>query len=166
MGLVCARSRGQELEKLNFDRQAAYCGNKVKKSTKVCFDPKIVYSPGYDLPYLYYAVIEPLGMFTAKGKAVVSIEPSGVTYYGNVNGLEANLVAAECTATNGCGVHIHGGSSCTNTTTQGPHLWLPANSTDPWLVEKYSSDAMGMSNLSNLIKFGTNNIEGKPFICK
>jgi len=50
-------------------------------------------------------------------------------------------------APNGCGIHIHNGTSnCDNATTVGPHFWNKTkHPDDPWLTVKYDSFANGRS---------------------
>merc|ERR1712157_594432 len=46
----------------------------------------------------------------------------------------------DCTAGNGCGTHIHAGTSCTNSTTQMGHYYDSTVLTgDPWQILGYSS---------------------------
>jgi hypothetical protein len=88
-----------------------------------------------------------------------------VGYAGIVSNLERNLLASTCNATNGCGVHIHSGRSCNNTTTQGGHYY--DNTTvpiDPWIEERYSSDTKGKANFQSILKIGSVDIEGRVFV--
>lgn len=69
-----------------------------------------------------------------KGAVVVFADGNtgAVGYAGFASGLATNLTAANCTDTNGCGVHIHSGKSSTDTTTPGPHYFVnPPVPTDP-----------------------------------
>jgi hypothetical protein len=97
-------------------------------------------------------------IFTESSKSVIG-------YSGIVTKLESNLLASKCTALNGCGVHIHAGRSCFNTTTQAPHYYI--NTTfpiDPWIDERYSSDASGKANFQSIIQIGSIDIEGRVFL--
>jgi len=75
------------------------------------------------------------------GGSATNLPDSGVvSAYGGVGG-------PDCTSANGCGVHIHSGSDCTNTTTQQGHWYNPDVLTeDPWLTVGYlqtSEDGFG-----------------------
>lgn len=87
-------------------------------------------------------------------------------YAGIIEGVEGDLLAASCNATNGCGVHIHNGTSCSNTTTQGGHYYVISEDVteDPWIDARYSSDADGKSNFQGLLNIGTTDIDGRVFL--
>jgi hypothetical protein len=88
-----------------------------------------------------------------------------IGYAGIVINVEPNLLASACNATNGCGVHIHSGRSCRNVTTQLGHYFNNASvPIDPWIDERYSSDAAGKANFQSIIQIGTIDIEGRAFI--
>ena len=63
--------------------------------------------------------------------SVHTLDDGLVCYFGLATSLEPDLVSyrnpdeflngMDCNFTNGCGVHIHNGTSCTNSTTQGGH---------------------------------------------
>ena len=90
-----------------------------------------------------------------------------VGYAGIVSNLEPNLLALTCNATNGCGVHIHSGRSCNNTSTQGGHYYNNASvSVDPWINERYSSDVRGKANFQSVVNMGSIDIEGRVFVGK
>lgn len=90
---------------------------------------------------------------------------SVIGYAGIVINVEPNLLASACNATNGCGVHIHSGRSCRNVTTQLGHYFNNASvPIDPWIDERYSSDATGKANFQSIIQIGTIDIEGRAFI--
>jgi hypothetical protein len=118
----------------------------------------------------YRAAIKPLSSTSttpAEGFVTIFTESvkSVIGYSGIITKLEPNLLASTCTALNGCGIHIHAGRSCFNFTTQGPHYWI--NTTfpiDPWIKERYSSDASGKANFQSIIKIGSVDIEGRLFM--
>eukprot|EP00618_Florenciella_parvula_P035043 CAMPEP_0119529680 /NCGR_PEP_ID=MMETSP1344-20130328/43646_1 /TAXON_ID=236787 /ORGANISM="Florenciella parvula, Strain CCMP2471" /LENGTH=165 /DNA_ID=CAMNT_0007569375 /DNA_START=148 /DNA_END=645 /DNA_ORIENTATION=- len=90
-----------------------------------------------------------------------------VTGFSQANHLEANVDSTngvDCTAANGCGMHIHEGDACTNTTTQGGHYF--EGDEDPWATVGYTStDVNGYSGMIDLkVDMGSLPIEGKPFI--
>ena len=104
------------------------------------------------------------------GYAVVFTEPNStnVGYAGIVNGLQPNLKATTCNATNGCGVHIHSGNSCRSFTTQGGHFYVNTSvvTSDPWVHARYSSDSSGKANFQGVLDIGTNAVDSKVFIGK
>jgi hypothetical protein len=91
---------------------------------------------------------------------------SRIGYAGIVEGLNRNNDARTCNATNGCGVHIHNGTSCTSTATQGGHYYVKTNTVpvDPWINARYSSDYNGKSNFDGLVNIGTREVDGRVFI--
>lgn len=149
-------------------------------------------------PYLihtYHATIEPLmpDVYDVSGyvvlftkQDVIGDDNAGVTerqststasesylgYAGKVYNIESDLTAASCTQTNGCGVHVHTGTSCTNTTTQGGHYYN--NETldeDPWINARYFTDTkmlndtdMFTSNFWGILDIGSVDIDGRAFI--
>jgi len=96
------------------------------------------------------------------------VDASGiVTGFSQANHLETGIDASngvDCTAANGCGMHIHEGEACTNTTTQGGHYF--EGDEDPWATVGYTStDSNGYSGMIDLkVDMGVLDIEGKPFI--
>jgi hypothetical protein len=108
-----------------------------------------------NLPATGFATI-----FTDATKSIVG-------YAGIVTKLENNLLASTCNATNGCGVHIHSGKSCNNTVTQGGHYYNNVTvPIDPWIDERYSSDATGKANFQGIVSMGTIDVEGRVFVGK
>ena len=101
---------------------------------------------------------------TVAGTVVVFDTGDGtsVGYGGFVTGLQANLMSENCTAVNGCGAHIHEGTSCGNTSLPGGHYYT--GDVDPWVNERYSSDKSGATSFSSLIEIGTNDLEGRAFV--
>jgi hypothetical protein len=119
----------------------------------------------------YRANIAPLPGtgFNVTGFVSIFVDPdaaSTIGYAGIVQGLQTNLVAKTCNATNGCGVHIHNGTSCTNTTTQGGHYFVKTNvvTVDPWINARYSSDTNGKANFYGLLNMGTTDVDGRVFV--
>ena len=102
------------------------------------------------------------------GIAVVFTDGSTqIAYAGIVQGVMANLSAssAMCNVTNGCGVHIHNGTSCANSTVQGGHYFVSSVvPVDPWINARYSSSPTGKANFNGILNMGTDNVVGKPFI--
>jgi hypothetical protein len=71
----------------------------------------------------------------------------------------------KCTATNGCGVHIHTGFGCENTTAQGGHYFVDPVTEDPWAEARYSSGADGKASFSGVLDMGSmEDIEGRAFL--
>jgi hypothetical protein len=88
-----------------------------------------------------------------------------IGYAGIVKQVEPNLLASTCNATNGCGVHIHSGRSCYNSTLQGGHYFNNVSiPIDPWINERYSSDSTGKANFQSVIQIGSVDIEGRAFV--
>lgn len=133
-----------------------------------------------DEPYIihtYHADITPLSdMYDVSGYVVLFTKHDSdndaestslyLGYAGKVENIESNLTDASCTAVNGCGVHVHAGTSCFNSTTQGGHYYN--NETideDPWIDARYFTNDDGVSSsFSGLLDIGTVDIEGRPFI--
>jgi hypothetical protein len=91
-----------------------------------------------------------------------------VGYAGIVMGLQPNLTAATCNATNGCGVHIQNGNSCRSFLTQGAHYFVNNSvvTVDPWINARYSSDSTGKANFQGVLDIGTNKVDSRVFIGK
>jgi hypothetical protein len=88
-----------------------------------------------------------------------------IGYAGIVKQVEPNLLASTCNATNGCGVHIHSGRSCYNSSLQGGHYFNSVSTpVDPWIDERYSSDVTGKANFQSIIQIGSVDIEGRAFV--
>lgn len=121
---------------------------------------------------VYVAEIAPFGN-NPKVSGMVRIftsnqHPDIIAYYGTVEGVEADLSLEQngnCTATNGCGVHIHAGYSCETPELQMGHLYNATKLTvDPWLVERYDSDSDGIGRYSGVVDQGTSDIAGRAFV--
>ena len=102
------------------------------------------------------------------GRVVVfsSTDGSTVGYGGHVTGLPPGLEAATCNATNGCGVHVHSGMGCENTTAQGGHYFVDPVTSDPWVDARYSSSMDGVSTFGDTRAIGTDDLEGRAFVGK
>ena len=112
----------------------------------------------------YKAEIKELGGSSVWGIAVVfTNQETIVGYAGYGTGLEANLGAAECTATNGCGAHIHSGFDCTDRTSQGGHYYVDPVSSDPWVEERYTSASDGAAVFNGIVDIGSARKSGRTF---
>jgi hypothetical protein len=81
--------------------------------------------------------------------------------------LEENLLdETNCTATNGCGVHIHSGLGCEDKDAQGGHFYNDTIKVDPWLVERYTSDGMGKAVIGAYLDIGSSDVDGHAFVGK
>ncbi len=127
--------------------------------------------------HTYHVEITPLSdLFNVSGYAVLFSKQeshdneeaslSFLGYAGKVENIEANLTDASCTDLNWCGVHVHSGKSCFNSTTQGGHYYN--NETieeDPWIDARYfTNDDNVSSSFSGLLDIGTADIEGRVFV--
>jgi len=98
------------------------------------------------------------------GHMTVFVNGTSMYGVGFATGLEPNLPAADstdCTATNGCGFHIHTGSACDDATTQGGHLY--SADTDPWAEIRYETDPDGMAHMFFELH-EVHDLTGKPFV--
>jgi hypothetical protein len=101
-----------------------------------------------------------------------------VCYFGLATSLEPDLVSflnpnttlngKDCNITNGCGVHIHNGTSCTNSTTQGGHYYGGEVAIDPWnYTMYYSTDEDGEGYFTGCVDTGITDdsmFSDRPFI--
>jgi hypothetical protein len=109
---------------------------------------------------------------TARGSVVVyQPDDEYVCHYGTGSGLSPSVVSFlnggyNCTKHNGCGAHIHGGSSCDDKASQGNHFYNNATLTeDPWKNAGYLvTDSSGNTHYTSCLKTGETVFEGKPFI--
>jgi len=105
----------------------------------------------------------------ASGSVTVSIAPGIVAGAGIATGLEPSLLSASsggshCTATNGCGVHVHSGTACTDKATQGGH-YFNESVADPWASIVYKqTDAAGNANFAFMVPSSMTDVLNKPFI--
>ena len=107
-----------------------------------------------------------------------AVQPDVACYFGTARNLEPNLVSfmnkneklkgKDCKATNGCGVHLHNGTSCFNTTTQGGHFYNPVQyPIDPWLYTMYDmTDEDGDAYFTGCVQTGfeVSRFLKRPFI--
>ena len=120
---------------------------------------------------VYKATIAPIpGVDTEVSGSVVVFadteDGTTVGYGGHVTGLQADLNATECPATNGCGVHIHSGMGCEDSTAQGGHYFSDPVMSDPWVTAQYSSDSDGSTEFGAFLEMGTIDLEGRAFVGK
>lgn len=103
-----------------------------------------------------------------------------ICYYGVGFGLEPNLLSfhkssaistgseygLNCTAPNGCGIHIHSGSSCETTTDQGGHYYNSVDiNVDPWAKLGYTStNEEGTTQFMHCVKTGEKDYTRKVFV--
>ena len=133
-----------------------------------------------DEPYIihtYHADISPLSdMYDVSGYVVLFTKQDSdndaastatyLGYAGQVDNIENNLTVASCTVLNGCGVHVHTGKSCLNSTLQGGHYYNNETiGVDPWIEARYFTSEDGVSsNFSGLLDIGSTDIDGRAFI--
>jgi hypothetical protein len=88
-----------------------------------------------------------------------SLTPSLDSVLGDSNG-------TDCNYENGCGVHIHNGTSCANKETQGGHYYDPTELTsDPWVNVSYRyTDDSGVGTYATCVSTGDSLYSNKPFI--
>ena len=96
-------------------------------------------------------------------------DTAAIGYGGFLKGLTVGLDAngKTCTnATNGCGVHVHNGTSCASSDMQGGHYYdATVVKLDPWIDVRYSSDANGAAVFSGVvIPGGAIDIAGRAFV--
>jgi len=118
---------------------------------------------------VYKTTIAPIpGVNTVVGGSVVvfadTSDGTTVGYGGYVDGLQPGLEAATCTAQNGCGVHIHSGTGCDDSTAQGGHYFADPVTEDPWVEARYSSGANGRAEFGSFLEIGTVDLEGRAFL--
>jgi len=115
----------------------------------------------------YQAKMEPIPNTnsTVLGTVIVITlgDGSSVLYGGVIHNLEPNLVAGTCTATNGCGLHIHSGNGCADTEAQGGH-YFENMQVDPWIEARYSSDADGEALVGEILSIGSEDVEGRAMV--
>lgn len=94
-----------------------------------------------------------------------------VCFFGSADNLEPDLLSFfeqgdDCSATNGCGVHIHAGVSCENTTTQEGHFYNKDTLTsDPWQFTGYvETDTSGSAYYTGCLETGETEYDGRAFL--
>jgi hypothetical protein len=99
----------------------------------------------------------------------------GVCFQGYAMNLEPDVVSflldsgsSQCDVANGCGAHIHNGTACANTESQGGHYYDSDElAVDPWQVQSYySTDSDGVGAFVGCVLTGTGAMEyeNRPFI--
>merc|ERR1712137_780021 len=102
------------------------------------------------------------------GTATLFATDSVLAGAGFVSGLEPSLLAStdggdDCTAKNGCGVHVHSGSACTNSSVQGGHYYV--GDIDPWAPIGYTqTNSVGNGSFVFMLDNFDLDISSKPFI--
>ena len=100
-----------------------------------------------------------------------------VCYFGTATSLERELISSrnpdsflqgkDCNFTNGCGVHVHNGTSCSDSKTQGGHFYGDV-AVDPWLYTMYySTDDEGEAYYTGCVETGISDdsmFSDRPFI--
>ena len=76
------------------------------------------------------------------GAVLYTYDKVGVTVVGAVSGVEASK-SAKAGVGNSMGVHIHSGSTCSNTSLVGGHYYGDTVDADPWLNVVYKSTSSG-----------------------
>jgi hypothetical protein len=125
---------------------------------------------------LLHAKTSNLTMSGVTSNVVVQTMEDVACYFGSARNLESNLVSylnknktlmgMNCNFTNGCGVHIHNGVSCFNTTTQGGHYFdKVTHPIDPWLYTMYhSTDQNGDAYFTGCVETGVVDFINRPFV--
>lgn len=106
------------------------CENGAQACQAECAIPKTADVPLIKIPaYSGAAVIT--------GSAFMTFVKDTVIIDYNLAGVEATCATPNASAANSCGIHIHSGTSCTNSSSQGGHYYSPADQTDPWKQTYY-----------------------------
>jgi len=118
------------------------------------------------------------------GEHTTTFAPNDVVcLVGSANSLDPNIASwtavgggTDCTAANGCGVHIHSGTDCADKDTQGGHWYDTKDDTedtkhDPWAHVGYdSTDALGHGPFAACVHTGfdvasdPSQLVGKAFV--
>ena len=120
--------------------------------------------PDYSMP-VYRATLAQIGTSGVTGDVIIFVEKGQSMFgAGAASGLEANLNdKTNCTAKNGCGVHVHKGKGCASAQEQGGHYFK--GSTDPWAAIRYQkSSAAGKANFDFIVNDAGTDIEGRAFV--
>ena len=116
----------------------------------------------------YGAFLTPISGTDSKvfGEVYIEVSEDGkVTARGAAGHLEPSLSVkgGDCTAKNGCGVHIHAGDSCADATSQGGHFF--STDSDPWGNVVYDhTDAKGSAAWKFDVDIERSDVDGKAFI--
>jgi hypothetical protein len=95
------------------------------------------------------------------GSATLFTDGTVVTGAGKVSGLSADVT--DCSATNGCGAHVHSGTSCDSTSGQGGHHYNTEE--DPWTTTGYTStDSDGDARFVFSVDSEGVDIDGRTFV--
>lgn len=117
---------------------------------------------------VFTASLSQLSSSGVTAEITIFVTPSGLMGVGSAAGLEASLAdssndGSDCTATNGCGVHVHTGTACTDSTTQGGHYFT--ESSDPWTTIGYATTtSAGAATFSFSVLTEAKSIAGKVFV--
>lgn len=121
--------------------------------------------------FTYAAETDSLTNASVKGDVTVYPVDDIACYFGMAKKLEPDLTSfldagQDCNFTNGCGVHIHAGFSCLNSTTQEGHLYNESLfAEDPWKYTSYlSTDAQGLAYFTGCVATGETQFDGRAFI--
>lgn len=104
---------------------------------------------------------------------VSTMDNNILCFAGHASGLEGGLESflqngTDCNVANGCGTHIHGGTSCDNATTQAGHWYNNATEEmDPWALLGYletTSEGIAMYGTCVNVGFPPGDAIDKPFI--
>jgi len=115
-------------------------------------------------------------LFVPKWTDVTTAPNDVVCFVGSAMDLENSLMSTnggggdDCTAANGCGVHIHSGTSCDDKEGQGGH-WYAAELVDPWKLVGYKeTNSTGYGKYASCVHTGIDLVSnpdellGHPFI--
>jgi hypothetical protein len=107
--------------------------------------------------------------------SVVVYQPNAdvVCHFGTGSGLTPNVISflvdrgsTQCTNANGCGAHIHAGTSCVDATSQGGHYYDAVEvKEDPWKYAGYhTTDGNGDAHYTGCLATGETVFENKAFV--
>jgi len=103
------------------------------------------------------------GDLKVKGSVVITgingnDETAGQSLTWSLAGLDptCNTIGAGESVTNGCGIHIHEGTSCETTSKVGGHFFSKAlNAADPWANVRYVAPSRGVSQQTQTVNVTT-----------
>jgi Hint module len=94
------------------------------------------------------------------------VEGRGLTP--NIQSFLLNKTSSDCNVTNGCGVHVHAGQSCTSTVSQMGHYWdSVVYPIDPWLLPGGSyltTNEFGQTIYASCVATGKTSFEDQTFL--